>query len=41
VAVWCEHGNESSGSVKDGEFLDYLSVLSVSREGLCCMKLIS
>jgi hypothetical protein len=25
VAGSCEHGNESSGSVKGGEFLDYLS----------------
>jgi hypothetical protein len=22
---FCEHGNEPSGSIKDGEFLDYLN----------------
>jgi hypothetical protein len=27
VAGSCEHGNEPSGSIKGGEFLDYLSVL--------------
>jgi hypothetical protein len=25
VVGFCEHGNELSGSIKDGEFLDYLS----------------
>jgi hypothetical protein len=25
VAVSCEHGNEPSGSIKCGEFLDWLS----------------
>jgi hypothetical protein len=30
VAGSCEHGNEPSGSVKCGEFLDYLSVLLAS-----------
>jgi hypothetical protein len=25
VVGFCEHGNEPSGSIKDGEFLDYLS----------------
>jgi hypothetical protein len=24
VAGTCEHGNKPSGSIKDGEFLDYL-----------------
>jgi hypothetical protein len=23
----CEHGNKTSGSIKDGQFLNYLSVL--------------
>jgi hypothetical protein len=26
VASYCEHDNEPSGSIKGGEFLDYLSV---------------
>jgi hypothetical protein len=30
VAGSCEHGNEPSGSIKFGEFLDELSVLSAS-----------
>jgi hypothetical protein len=30
VAGSCEHGNEHSGSIKFGEFLDYLSVLLAS-----------
>jgi hypothetical protein len=25
VTASCEHGNETSGSIKGGEFLDYLS----------------
>jgi len=25
VVASCEHGNEPSGSIKDGEFLDYVS----------------
>jgi hypothetical protein len=37
----CEHGNEPSGSIKCGEFLDYLSVLLASQEGLCSMELVS
>jgi hypothetical protein len=40
VAGSCEHGNEPSGSIKCEEFLDYLSVLLVSQEGLCSMELI-
>jgi hypothetical protein len=31
VARSCEHGNEPSGSIKDVEFLDYLSVLLYSQ----------
>jgi hypothetical protein len=31
---FCEHGNESAGSIKDGEFLDFLSALSPSHERL-------
>jgi hypothetical protein len=33
VAGYCEHGNEPSGSIKCGEFLDKLSVLLASQEG--------
>jgi hypothetical protein len=32
------HGNEPSGSINDGEFLE-LSILLVSEEGLCCLEL--
>jgi hypothetical protein len=39
VAGSCEHGNEPSGSIKCGEFLEQLSVLLVSQEGLCSMEL--
>jgi hypothetical protein len=41
VADSCEHGNESSGSIKCGEFLDCLSVLLASQEGLCSLELVS
>jgi hypothetical protein len=41
VAGSCENGNEPSGSIKCGEFLDYLSVLLASQEGLCSMELVS
>jgi hypothetical protein len=41
VAGPCEHGNEPSGSIKCGEFLDKLSVLLASQEGLCFMELVS
>jgi hypothetical protein len=37
----CEDGNEPSGSIKCGEFLDYLNVLLASEEGLCSMELVS
>jgi hypothetical protein len=37
MAGFCEHGNELSGSIKGGEFLDLLSVLLES-QGLCFMK---
>jgi hypothetical protein len=38
VAGCCEHGDEPSGSIKCGEFLDYLSVLLASQEELCSME---
>jgi hypothetical protein len=41
VASSCEHGDEPSGSIKCGEFLDQLSVLLASQEGLCSMDLVS
>jgi hypothetical protein len=41
VARSCEHGDEPSGSIKCREFLDYLSVLLASQEGLCFMELVS
>jgi hypothetical protein len=41
VASSCEHGDEPSGSIKFGEFLDWLSVLVVSQEGLCSTELVS
>jgi hypothetical protein len=31
----CELGNERSGSIKCGEFLDKLRICLVSQEGLC------
>jgi hypothetical protein len=41
VAGPCEHSNELSGSIKGGEFLDWLSDLLASQEGLCSMELVS
>jgi hypothetical protein len=41
VASCCEHGDEPSSSIKCGEFLDYLSVLFASEEGLCYTELVS
>jgi hypothetical protein len=41
VAEYCEHSNEISVSIKGGEFLDYLSVLSASQEGLDSVELVS
>jgi hypothetical protein len=40
VAGFCEQGDEPSGSIKCGEFLDQLSVLLAS-QGLCSMALVS
>ena len=34
----CEYGNELLGSLKCGEFLDYLENQLASQEGLCCMR---
>jgi hypothetical protein len=41
VAGFCEHGNEPSVSIKCGEFLDWLSVLLASQEGLCSLEVVS
>jgi hypothetical protein len=32
-----EHNNEPSGSIKGGEYLDWLGDLLASQEGLCSM----
>jgi hypothetical protein len=40
VAGSCEHGNEHSGSIKGGEFLDQLSVL-LDSQGLSIMELVN
>ena len=37
VAGCCECGNEPSGSIKGGEFLDQTETRFASQEGLCCM----
>jgi len=34
----CEYGDESSGSIKCGEFLDLLQNQFASQEGLCSME---
>jgi hypothetical protein len=39
VGSSCEHGNEPLGSMKGGEFLDWLSDVA-SQDGLCSMELI-
>jgi hypothetical protein len=42
VAGSYKHGNEPSGSIKDGEFLDQLTErLSASQEGLCSVELVN
>jgi hypothetical protein len=38
VAGTCEYGNELSGSVKCGEFLDQLHNQLASQEGLCSVE---
>ena len=34
----CEYGNELSGSIKCGEFLDYLRNKLASQKGLCYVE---
>jgi hypothetical protein len=41
VAGYCECGNETSGSIKCGEFLDYLELQLACQEGLCYVGLMS
>jgi hypothetical protein len=41
VAGTCEYGNELSGSVKCGEFLDQLQNQLASQEGLCSTEQVS
>jgi hypothetical protein len=38
VAYACECGNERSGSVKCGEFLDLVAKQLAAQEGLCTME---
>ena len=38
MAGACEYGDELWGSIKCGEFLDYLQNQLASQEGLCCMQ---
>jgi hypothetical protein len=38
VAGCYEHGNETSGSINSGEFLDRLKTLFASQDGLCSME---
>ena len=38
VAGTCGYGEEPSGSIKCGEFLDYLPTRLASQEGLCSME---
>ena len=40
MGVSCECSNEPSGSIKCGEFLDWMKNLLASQEGLCSMKLV-
>jgi hypothetical protein len=40
VAGSCKQRNKPSDSIKGGEFLEQLSVLSASHEGLCFMELL-
>jgi len=41
VAASCKHGNEISGSIKGGEFLDWLIDYLASQERLCIIELVS
>ena len=41
MAGACEYGNELWGSIKCGEFLDWLQNQLASQEGLCSMEEVS
>jgi hypothetical protein len=41
VAGSCECGNEPSGSIKCGKFIDQLRKCQLPEEGMCCLELIS
>ena len=41
MAGCCECGNEPSGSVKCGKFLELVEALLASQEGLCSVELVS
>ena len=38
MAATCEYGDDLSGSIKCGEFLDYVHCQVASQEGLCSME---
>ena len=38
MAGACEYGNELWGSIKCGDFLDYMQNWLASQEGLCSMQ---
>ena len=41
MAGACEYGDEPSGSIKGGEFIDSLQNQLASQEGLCSMEEVS
>ena len=41
MAGTCEYGDEPSGSIKCGEFFDWLQKKLASQEGLCCIERVS
>jgi hypothetical protein len=41
LAIACERGNEPSGCIKCGEFLEWLRIGPASHEGLRSMELVS
>jgi hypothetical protein len=36
-----EHGNETSGSVKGGKFVDYLRCCMLYKIKMCCTKILA
>jgi hypothetical protein len=41
VAGSCEHGNETSGSIRSGEFLDQLGDYKLVRKDSCSMETVT